>query len=171
MVNQTRTIVLDRKERAKLERLWRASSGPAGVSRRAQVVLLMADQVPGVEIARRTGYTNVQVSRIRRRFAENRLGGLNDQPRSGRPREATAKRIARVVALTLKRPPRGLTHWSSRELAKRTGLSHMMVHRIWKAHNLKPHRVETFKFTNDPQAEEKIRQEFQRLRPGIAASC
>ncbi len=117
----------------------------------------MADHVSGVEVARRTGYTTVQVSRIRKRFADERLGALHDQPRSGRPREATAKKIARVVARTLKRPPKGLTHWTARELAKRTGLSHMMVHRIWKAHNLKPHRVETFKFTNDPNAEQKIR--------------
>jgi len=117
----------------------------------------MADHLPGVEVARRTGYTTVQVSRIRKRFADERLEALDDQPRSGRPREATAKRIARVVARTLKRPPKGLTHWTARELAKQTGLSHMMIHRIWKTHNLKPHRIETFKFTNDPNAEQKIR--------------
>ena len=157
MANQVRTICLNRTERAELERLRRASSVPAGMSRRAHAVLLMADHVSGVEIARRTGYTTVQVSRVRKRFADERLGALHDQPRSGRPREATAKRIARVVARTLNRPPKGLTHWTARELAKRTGLSHMMVHRIWKAHNLKPHRIETFKFTNDPNAEKKIR--------------
>jgi transposase len=157
MANRVRPIVLTEDERAELERLRRASAVRAGVSRRAHAVLLMADKVSGVEIAQRTGYTPVQVSRIRRRFAEDRLGGLNDRPRSGRPREATARKIARVVALTLKPPPRGLTHWSARELAQRTGLSHSTVHRIWQAHGLKPHRVETFKFSRDPQAEEKIR--------------
>jgi transposase len=117
----------------------------------------MADDVSGVEIARRTGYTAVQISRIRRRFAEERLAGLEERPRSGRPREVDARKIARVVALTLKPPPRGLTHWSVRELADRSSLSHSTVHRIWQEHGLKPHIVETFKFTTDPEAEEKIR--------------
>lgn len=157
MANRVRPIVLSENERAELERLRRASAVRAGVSRRANAVLLMADEVPGVEIAQRTGYTSVQVSRIRRRFAAERLEGLNDRPRSGRPRQATARKIAQVVSLTLKPPPRGLTHWSARELAQRTALSHSTVHRIWQEHGLKPHRVETFKFSTDPQAEEKIR--------------
>jgi len=63
---------------------------------------------------------------------------------------------ARVVALTLKAPPAGLSHWSTRELARQVGLSHATVHRIWQAHALAPHRSETFKFTSDPRAEEKI---------------
>lgn len=157
MANRVRPIVLSPDERAELERLRRASAAPAGLHRRARAVLLMAEDLAGVEIARRTGYTPVQVSRIRRRFAEERLAGLRERPRSGRPREVGARKIAQVVALTLKRPPRGLTHWSARELADRTGLSHSTVHRIWQQHGLQPHRVETFKFSTDPQAEEKIR--------------
>lgn len=157
MANRVRPIVLSSQDRSDLERLRRASGIPAGLHRRARAVLLMADAVPGVEIARRTGYTPVQISRIRRRFADEGLAGLEERPRSGRPREITARKIARVVALTLKPPPRGLTHWSARELAERTGLSHSTVHRIWQEHGLKPHRVETFKFSTDPQAEEKIR--------------
>jgi len=157
MANRVRPIVLSADERAELERLRRASAAPAGLNRRARAVLLMADDLAGVEIAHRTGYTPVQVSRIRRRFAAERLAGLNERPRSGRPREVTARKIAQVVARTLKPPPRGLTHWSARELADRTGLSHSTVHRIWQEHGLKPHRVETFKFSTDPQVEEKIR--------------
>ena len=157
MANHVRPIVLSDEERSDLERLRRAAGVPAGLHRRARAVLLMADEVPGVEVARRTGYTPVQISRIRRRFADERLAGLEDRPRSGRPREVSARTIARVVALTLKPPPRGLTHWSARELADRTGLSHSTVHRIWQEHGLKPHRVETFKFSTDPQAEERIR--------------
>jgi transposase len=157
MANRIRPIVLNAEERTELERLRRASGAPAGLNRRARAVLLMADDLSGVEIARRTGYTPVQVSRIRRRFAEERVAGLNEKPRSGRPREVNARKIAQVVARTLKLPPRGLTHWSARELADQTGLSHSTVHRIWQEHGLKPHRVETFKFSTDPQAEEKIR--------------
>lgn len=157
MANRVRPIVLSAEERTELERLRRASGAPAGLNRRARAVLLMADNLSGVEIARRTGYTPVQVSRIRRRFAEERVAGLSEKPRSGRPREVNARKIAQVVAWTLKPPPRGLTHWSARELADQTGLSHSTVHRIWQEHGLKPHRVETFKFSTDPQAEEKIR--------------
>ncbi len=75
--------------------------------------------------------------------------------RPGEP--VTARQIARVVALTLQDPPAGLTHWTTRELAQRIGLSYVMVHRIWRAHGLQPHRVTTFKRTTDPAAEEKIR--------------
>lgn len=157
MANQVRGIDLDAAERAELERLHRSSSIRAGLSRRARAVLLMADGTPGVEVARRTGYTPVQVSRIRRRFAEERLVGLRDRPRPGRPHVITPRKIAQVVALTLQPPPAGLTHWTTGEMAARTGLSRSMIHRLWRAHALKPHRVETFKFTTDPQAEEKIR--------------
>jgi transposase len=157
MANRTRPITLGRDDRRELERVLRAPSSPAGLSRRARAVLLMAENMPGVEIARRTGYSVVQVSRLRRRFAEEGIAGLVDRPRPGRPHQITARQIARVVALTLKPPPKGLTHWSSREMAKRTGLSYVAVHRIWKAHGLKPHRLETFKFSNDPEAETKIR--------------
>jgi transposase len=143
-------------DRAALERLQRAPSTRAGVSRRVRAVLLMAQGISGVEVAERTGYTVVQVSRIRRRFAEGGLAGLHDRPKPGRPPTLTARKRAQIVALTLKPPGGGRTHWTSRDLARKTGVSHTTVHRVWQAHALKPHRVSTFKFTTDPQAEEKI---------------
>lgn len=149
-------IVLSEADRAELERLQRASAGPAGVARRARAVLLIAGGLAGTAVAERTGYTPVQVSRIRHRFGQEGLAGLADRPRSGRPPRISARKRAQVVALTLKRPPAGLSHWSARELARKTGLSHSSVHRIWQAHALQPHRSLTFKFTSDPQAEEKI---------------
>jgi transposase len=139
-----------------LDRLQRAYSTRAGVSRRARAVLLMAQGLSGVEIAERIGYTVIQVSRIRRRFAEGGLAGLYDRPKSGRPPTVTARKRAQIVALTLKPPGPGLTHWTSRDLARKAGVSHTTVHRIWQAHALQPPRVSTFKFTTDPQAEEKI---------------
>jgi len=157
MANHARPIELAASERAELERLQRSSSGPAGLSRRARAVLLMAGEVAGTEVARLTGYTPIQISRIRRRFAEEGLSGLMDRPRPGRPPRLTEAKSARIVALTLKAPPKGLTHWSTREIAERVGVSHATVHRIWQAHALQPHRVESFKFTTDPQAEAKIR--------------
>jgi len=157
MANHSRPIVLEADERAELERLQRSPSVPAGLARRARVLLLMAEGISGVEIARMSGYTVVQVSRLRRRFAEERLEGLQDKPRSGRPMRINARKRAQVVAMTLKPPPAGITHWSSRDLASEVGVSHSTVHRIWRAHNLQPHRIETFKFSTDPNAEEKIR--------------
>jgi len=157
MANHARLVTLTAADRVELERLQRSPSTPAGFSRRARAVVLMADNVPGTEVARLTDYTPVQVSRIRRRFAQEGLSGLLDRMRPGRPPRMTEAKSARVVALTLKRPPSGLTHWSTRELAARVGVSHTSVHRIWKAHALQPHRVETFKFSTDPRAEEKIR--------------
>ncbi len=156
MANRVRPIVLAEEDRRELERLHRASSTPAGLSRRAWAVLLMAQGVSGVKIADRVGYTVVQVSRIRRRFAEEGRAGLQERPRSGRPPTVTARKRAQVVALTLKPPAPGVTHWTTRDLARKAGVSHSTVHRIWQAHALKPHRLTSFKFTTDPQAEEKI---------------
>jgi transposase len=156
MANHSRPIVLEAGERAELEKLQRSPSVPSGLARRARAVLLMADNVSGAEVARMSGYTVVQVSRIRRRFSEQRLAGLEDRPRSGRPLSIDRRKRARVVAMTLKPPPAGITHWSSRELAGEVGVSHSTVHRIWRAHDLQPHRIQTFKFSTDPNAEEKI---------------
>jgi len=156
MANHVRPIVVSDEDRDELERLQRASSTPAGLSRRARAVLLMAEGLSGVEVAGRTGYTVVQVSRLRRRFAEHGVRGLHDRPRSGRPPTITARKRAQIVALTLKPAPAGLTHWSTRDLARKTGVSHGTVHRLWRAHALQPHRISTFKFTTDPAAEDKI---------------
>lgn len=157
MANHVRPITVLQADREMLERLVRAPSTAAGLSRRARAVLLMAEGLSGMEIARRTGYTWVQVSRIRRRYAEAGFAGLSDRPRSGRPPTITARKRAQVVALTLKRPRPGHTHWTTRDVAREVKVSHMTVHRIWRGHALQPHRVETFKFTTDPRAEEKIR--------------
>lgn len=156
MAARALAIVLGDADRNELERLQRASAAPAGVARRARVVLLMAGGIGGVEVARRTGYTPVQVSRIRHRFAREGPAGLRDRPRSGRPRVYGPRVRAKVVALTLKPPPEGQTHWSTRDLAKEVGLSAETVRRIWHDHALQPHRSETFKFTADPHAAEKI---------------
>jgi transposase len=156
MANRIRAIVVSEADRRELERLQRSPSAAAGLSRRARTVLLMAQGLAGVEIAARTGYTVVQVSRLRRRFAEQGVAGLQDRPRSGRPPTITARKRAQIVALTLKPPAPGVTHWSTRDLARKAGVSHGTVHRLWRAHALKPHRVSTFKFTTDPAAEDKI---------------
>src|SRR5258708_26692704 len=85
MANRVRPMVVSAADRHHLERLYRAPSTPAGLSRRARAVLLMAQGLPGVEVAERVGYTVVQVSRLRRRFAEHGVAGFHDRPRSGPP--------------------------------------------------------------------------------------
>src|SRR2546422_10004847 len=100
MANRIRPIVVSEADRRELERLQRSPSAAAGLSRRARTVLLMAQGLAGVEIAERTGYTVVQVSRLRRRFAEQGVAGLQDRPRSGRPPTITARKRAQNVALT-----------------------------------------------------------------------
>src|SRR6266571_4184746 len=124
MANRVRPIVVSATDRQELERLHRLPSAPAGVSRRARAVLLMAQVLPGVKVAERVGYTVVQVSRLRRRFAEQGVAGLHERPRSGRPPTITARKRAQIVALTLKPPAPGLTHWSTRDLARKAGVSH-----------------------------------------------
>ncbi len=156
MANRVRPIAVSAADRHELERLQRAPSTPSGLSRRARAVWLMAQGMSGVDIAERVGYTVVQVSRLRRRFADHGVAGLQDRPRSGRPPTITARKRAQIVALTLKPPAAGLTHWSTRDLARQAGVSHGTVHRIWRAHALKPHQVSTFKFTTDLEAEAKI---------------
>jgi transposase len=151
-----KTLTLSDEDGRELERIVRASSTPAGLSRRARAVLMMMEEVSGAEIARRCGYSAVQVSRIRRRVRDDGIAGIHEKPRSGRPPSLKARKRAQIVALTLKKPDKGLAQWTTRDMARRTGVSHMTVHRIWKAHDLKPHRLESFKFITDPQAEERI---------------
>ena len=156
MANHARAVELLDDERRELERLLRSQASASGLVRRARAVLLMADGQSGAEVSRLTGYTPVQISRIRRRFVDERTAGLTDKPRSGRPKVYGAKKTAEIVALTLQAPGEGLSHWTTRELAEKVGVSHTTVHRIWKAHELQPHRVQTFKFSRDPLLEEKI---------------
>jgi transposase len=156
VARKPRHVTLTQEGRSDLEKLVRTPSTAAGLSRRARAVLLMADGVSGAEVARRCGYTTVQVSRIRRRVTEEGIPGIYERPRSGRPPAISTRKRAQVVSLTLRKPDSGLSQWSTREVARRTGVSHTTVHRIWKAHELRPHRLETFKFITDPAAEERI---------------
>jgi transposase len=156
VARKPRRFALTEEGRRDLEKLVRTPSTPAGLSRRARAVLLMADGESGAEVARRCGYTTVQVSRIRRRVTEEGVPGIFERPRSGRPPVIGSRKRAQVVAITLRKPESGLSQWTTREVARRTGVSHTTVHRIWKAHDLKPHRLETFKFITDPEAEERI---------------
>jgi transposase len=124
---------------------------------RAEIVLLAAEGATNLAIAERLGITRVTVTTWRKRFAAQRLGGLVDEPRPGAPRTISDEKVAEVVTATLEMLPTGRTHWSSRGMAKASGLAPSTVQRIWKAFSLQPHRVETFKLSTDPLFVEKVR--------------
>jgi transposase len=124
---------------------------------RARIVLAAADGTANERIAAELRVDRNTVLLWRGRFERDRLAGLADAPRPGR--EPTYDRAARdrVIAFTLEPPPFGTTHWSSRAMAARTGISVTTVQRIWAEAGLKPHRVETFKFSTDPELVAKVR--------------
>src|SRR3989442_6899213 len=118
MANRVRPIVVSEADRHHLARLYRAPSTPAGLSRRARAVLLMAQGLPGVEIAERVGYTVVQVSRLRRRFAEHGVAGFHDRPRSGPPPTITARKPGPIVAPNPQPPAPQVNPPSTPDLAR-----------------------------------------------------
>jgi len=124
---------------------------------RARIVLLSADEVGTMAIQRQTGKGKPTIWRWQERFmAEGVDGLLHDATRPGGKPALSAAVIERVVELTLDEPPRATTHWTCRAMAKVAGVSHRSVQRIWAAHGLKPHRVRTFKLSNDPNFASKV---------------
>jgi transposase len=97
------------------------------------------------------------VGKWRARFLKSRVEGLHDEPRPGSPRKVSDEQVEKVIIQTLESTPRGQTHWSTRELAKVTGMTRMTISRIWRAFGLQPHRTETFKLSPDPLLIEKVR--------------
>jgi len=128
------------------------------LARRARIVLaaVEADASNGA-IAGRLGTHRHTVAKWRRRYATRGLAGLTDEPRPGAPRTLTDDRVDAVLATTLEQGPPSGTHWSTRQLAQRLGLSQTAVSRVWRAFGLAPHRSETFKLSRDPQFVEKVR--------------
>ena len=144
-------------QREALEVLARSGTAPFREVRRAQALLMAADGLPNVQIAAAVGVTAVTVRAWRTRFAEEGLAKFA-QVREGRGRKPSipAETVDEIVRVTLHETPPGATHWSTRTMAARVGVSRDTVHRVWRARGLQPHRVETFKLSNDPRFEEKL---------------
>ena len=142
-------------DRDVLESWTRSSTVQAGLAQRARIVLLAADGVSHTEIAERLGISRQTVVTWRGRYERSGLAGLEDRPRSGRPRTVDHRD---VVAATLTPPPKrlGVTHWSSRLLAARLKIDHATVARAWKDYGIQPWRSETFKFSTDPELVAKV---------------
>ena len=136
-------IELSADERNELERLARGRKVWRGVSDRARIVLLAADGLTNVQIASVLGVTDQTARKWRNRFAEHRLAGLDDEPRSGRPRRIDDTAVAEVVRKTLEEKPRDATQWSTRSMAQATGYALSTINRIWRAISLQSHRSET----------------------------
>ncbi|MBO0885144.1 MAG: IS630 family transposase [Mycobacterium sp.] len=124
---------------------------------RARIVLRCAEGGTIGEVAADMGVSRNMVSKWRSRFLARRLEGLTDEPRPGRPRLITDEQVERVITKTLEETPGQDTHWSTRSMASKTGMSQSAVSRIWRAFGLKPHAVETWKLSTDPQFIEKVR--------------
>ena len=150
-------IELDEAQRVELTARSRRRKSLRADAQRAQIVLLAAEGLSNLAIARELGVTRVTVALWRQRFASRGLEGLSDEPRPGAPRRIGDEKITEVVTATLETMPAAATHWSTRSMARASGLSVSTVHRIWRAFSLQPHRSETFKLSTDPLFVEKVR--------------
>ena len=150
MARPARIVQLSDADRETLATLKRAPSTPQGLALRAGIALMAADGASNAAIADSLGCSLPTVVLWRSRYAEQGITGLYD--RAGRGRRPTYDQsvVDQIVSTTMGRPPRGITHWSSRAVAERVGVSQTTVCRVWRAHRLQPHRTRSFKFSDDP---------------------
>lgn len=150
-------IILTEQERSQLKAWLRRPKTSQRLAFRSKVILEWERLGNDTEVAEKLGTCRETVGKWRRRFAADRLEGLNDQYRSGRPRTIEDELVEKVVTKTLESTPENATHWSTRSMAEECGLSRNAVSRIWRAFGLKPHRTETFRLSTDPLFIEKVR--------------
>jgi transposase len=147
-------LVLSDEERAELSSRRKTAQA---LALRARIVLRCATGAENQQVAADLRIDKTTVGKWRRRFVEHRMDGLRDEPRNGAPRTVDDARIEAVIVRTLESLPPDATHWSSRSMARTSGLSISTVQRIWRAFGLQPHRLETFKLSTDPDFVAKVR--------------
>ncbi len=150
-------MALSADEREALERWARRPKSAQALAVRCRVVLACAEGLDNKVVAAKLGLNQATVSKWRGRFLEKRLEGLADEPRPGPARTITDGRVEAVIVRTLEGLPSDATHWSTRSLASEMGMSQSAISRIWRAFGLKPHLVDSFKLSTDPQFIEKVR--------------
>lgn len=148
-------LSLTKEERRVLVTLTRSRVSAAADVKRARLMIMLDDGLSWETISKQLPCSPDYINRWRRRFDEDRLGGLYARHRGRAPAKNEAKLEARILAWTQNRPGDGSTHWSSRKLGKALGVSHMMVARVWTKHGLKPHRLERYMASNDSKFEAK----------------
>ena len=150
-------LVLSDGEHAELSALAGRRKTAQALAVRARIVLLASEGIANKDVATKLGIDQVTVGKWRRRFLSNRLDGLRDEARCGTPRTVDDARVEAVIVRTLESLPDDATHWSSRGMARASGVSTSTVQRIWRAFGLQPHRSETFKLSTDPDFVGKLR--------------
>jgi transposase len=150
-------ILLTDEERQTLERWARRRTSSQALALRCRIVLACAEGLSNVEAGKRLGVHAATVGKWRGRFAKRRLDGLVDEPRPGAPRTISDEQVEQVITKTLEETPRDATHWSTRGMARATGMSQTAISRIWRAFGLKPHLDEAWKLSTDPQFIDKVR--------------
>src|SRR6266536_2425325 len=150
-------ITLTDDERQTLERWARRRRSSQALALRCRIVLACAQGLSNVAVGEHLGVHAATVAKWRRRFAARRLEGLGDEPRPGVPRSITDEQVEQVIVTTLEETPTDATHWSTRSMARATGMSQTAISRIWRAFGLKPHLVKTWKLSSDPQFIDKVR--------------
>ena len=154
---RTASLILTKEERVYLERQVRGRRVARSLSERCRIVLRCAGGIASKVVAAEFGVHEHTVGKWRRRFLTNRIEGLLDEARPGRPRTIDDDQVAAVIERTLRATPSDATHWSIRSMAGATGFSHTTIRRIWNAFGLQPHRAETFKLSSDPMFVDKVR--------------
>lgn len=150
-------IVLESAERELLKRLSGSRSTSVRLAERSKIVLLAAEGKENGEISEILGMSRQKVGRWRNRYREHGLAGIEkDAYRPGRKKAISKRTVNKVVRLTTQEKPANATHWSRRLMAEKANISESTVARIWQAHGLKPHRVSTFKLSNDKHFQEKL---------------
>ncbi len=149
-------LVLFDGEREELMRLTRRAKVNHSLAFRARIVLACTAKTNSA-VAKNLHTTNQTVGKWRRRFVEERLAGLYDEPRVGAPRTISDDEIEAVIVRTMETKPKGRTHWSTRSMAENVGMSHATIGRVWRTFGLKPHVTRSFKLSDDPQFVAKVR--------------
>jgi transposase len=155
MFTSSQPLELIPSERAELDGMARSRTLSAALVQRARLILALAEGTPYATVRARFGVTDPTIARWRKRFLTRRVAGLRDRPRNGRGDRLTSAMEAKVLALTQQRPPKPYTHWTTRRLAARLGISHMTVQRIWQRAGLKPHQLARYVASPDPAFERK----------------
>src|SRR4029453_9434624 len=153
----TAPLVLSLDERTDLERQGRRRRVGHSLAERCRIILRCADGLASKAVAAELGVHEHTVGKWRRRFLKDRVDGLLDEARPGRPRPIDAEQVAAVIERTLRSRPADATHWSIRSMAGATGFSHTTIRRLWTALGLQPHRKETCKLSGDPLLVDKVR--------------